>query len=94
MRASQPDLFADPAPRVSEEMLASIRARLHAKLALVREAATMPWSDQLTIIHEDNGFRFAKDLLPPEEGAALWAAFDVEMNRLYALLNEGREAEE
>ncbi len=31
------------------------------------------------------------DLLPPEEAAALWAAFDVEMDRLYAIMHEGEE---
>ena len=45
----------------------------------------------LSVIREDNAFRYAKDLLPPEEGAALWAAFDREMDRLYAVMNEGLE---
>jgi hypothetical protein len=36
-------------------------------------------------------FRTAKDLLPPEEGAALWAAFDAEMERLYAVMSAGKE---
>ncbi len=69
-------------------MLASLRARLHAALALVRGAPRMPWSDHLTIIHEDNAFRRGKDLLPAAEGAALWAEFDAEMERLYAVWNE------
>ncbi len=43
------------------------------------------------MIREDNAFRYAKGLLPPEEGEALWAAFDREMDRLYAVANEGRE---
>jgi hypothetical protein len=47
----------------------------------------MPWDDQLTIIREDNAFRHGKDWLPPEEGAALWAEFDAEMERLYAVMN-------
>jgi hypothetical protein len=64
---------------------------LHATLALVKAAKTMPWTNQLAIIREDNGFSFGKDILPPAEGAALWAEFDVEMNRLYAIMNEGKE---
>jgi hypothetical protein len=68
-----------------------VRTRLHAALALVKSASQMPWDDHLTIIREDNAFRFAKDLLPPEEGAALWAEFNVEMDRLYAIMNEGKE---
>ncbi len=92
MAHRQPDLFGTheapaPPPPANGEVVAIIRARLHATLALVRSAATMPWDDHLAIIREDNAFRFGKDILPPEEGAALWAAFDVEMNRLYAEMN-------
>ena len=45
----------------------------------------------LTIIREDSAFRFGKDVLPPEEGAALWAEFNVEIERHYAIMNEGKE---
>ena len=51
----------------------------------------MPWHDMLTVIREDNAFRYGKGLLPPAEGEALWAAFDYEMDRLYAVMNEGHE---
>ena len=47
--------------------------------------------DQLAIIREDNAFRYDKDVLPAAEGAALWAAFNVEMDRLYGVMNEGKE---
>ncbi len=96
MSAVQAELFAVPtraAERPSEEMVAIVRARLHATLALVRSAATMPWPDILSIIREDNAFRFGKDALPPEEGAALWQAFDAEMDRLYDIMNEGKEVD-
>ncbi len=94
MSTPQADLFATPAPEAdqpSAEVVALVRARLQATLALVKAAQAMPWSDQLAIIREDNAFRFGKDLLPPAEGAALWAEFDAEMNRLYAIMNEGKE---
>jgi hypothetical protein len=29
--------------------------------------------------------------LPPEEGAVLWAEFNLEMDRLYAIMNEDKE---
>jgi len=51
-------------------------------LALVKAAKVMPWNDMPTIIREDNSVRFGKDVLPPAEGAALWAEFNVEMDRL------------
>lgn len=87
----QTDLFATQsrgAEPVSEEVVAIIRTRLRATLALVRSAQSMPWTDPLAIIREDNAFRFGKDALPAEEGAALWAEFDAEMDRLYATLPE------
>ena len=94
MSAAQHDLFGT-ASRAGEppgdEIVALVRARLHAMLALVKAAKAMPWPDQLAIIREDNAFRFGKDVLPRAEGAALWAEFDAEMNRLYAIMNEGTE---
>ena len=71
--------------------VAEVRARLHRMLDLVREAETMPWDDLLTIIHEDNAFRLLKDVLPKDEGDALWTAFDAEMGRLYAIMHPGRD---
>ena len=94
MPAAQADLFATPSrpgEPPSEEIVALIRARLHATLALVKAAETMPWAGQLAIIREDNAFRFGKDALPPAEAAALWAEFDAEMDRLYAVMNAGKE---
>ncbi len=94
MSVSQPDLFGntpDAAEPPSAEIVAIVRARLHAALALVKSAETMPWPDHGAIIREDNAFRFGKNLLPTAEGAALWAEFDAEMDRLYAIMNEGKE---
>ncbi len=33
----------------------------------------------------------SRDRRPPDEGAALWAEFDAEMDRLYAIMNVGKE---
>ena len=94
MSARQANLFGDP-PSSSEEpspeIVQIVRARLHAALALVKSAQIMPWEDQLSIIREDNAFRFSKDVLPPAEGAALWTEFNKEMDRLYAIMNQGME---
>jgi len=71
--ATQQDLFGT-SPRAgeqpSEEIVTLVRSRLHAALALVKAAETMPRTDMLAIIREHNAFRFAKDLLPAAEGAA------------------------
>jgi hypothetical protein len=95
MPGKQLDLFptAPTREQPSDEIVAIIRKRLHAKLALVKSAQVMPWTDLLDIIREDNAFRHAKDALPAAEGAALWAAFEVEMERLYAIMDEGLEPE-
>jgi hypothetical protein len=88
----QTELFATQsslAEPPSEEVVAVIRARLHATLALVKSATSMPWTEPLAVIREDNAFRFGKDALPTEEGAALWAEFDAEMDRLYATIDDG-----
>ena len=95
--AVQRDLFGTSGPEapapdaLAPEIQALVRARLHAALALVRGADAMSWPDMLSVIREDNAFRYAKGLLPPEEGAALWAASDQEMDRLYAVMNAGTE---
>jgi hypothetical protein len=94
MSAPQADLFGTVSragEQPSDEIVALVRSRLHVTLALVKAADAMPWADQLAIIREDNAFRFGKDMLPPAEGAALWAEFDAEMDRLYAVMNEGKE---
>jgi len=96
MGKAQLDLFAAaaaPAPASTPDpaFVEMTRQRLQQTLALVRGATAMPWDDMLRVIREDNGFRWGKDILPPEEGAAMWAEFDREMDRLYAIMNAGLE---
>ena len=86
MRHSQADLFAqDNAERneLSEELLASVRARLEATLARLETAAVFPWSDPLDAVHEENRFERGTEMLG-DAGAALWMRFDKAMDRLYA----------
>lgn len=93
MSELQADLFGDRssgAP-VNDEIVVIVRAQLRATLELVKSAEVLPWTDQLEAIHADNAFRYGKDALPPSEAQALWAEFDAEMNRLYAVMNEGKE---
>jgi hypothetical protein len=96
MSVSQADLFGMPlhaGEQPSAEIVDLVRSRLHATLSLVKSAEAMPWTDQLAIIREDNAFRFGKDVLPPAEGASLWAEFNAEMDRLYAVMNRGKETD-
>lgn len=82
----QADLFAQDSTernRVSEDMLAAVRARLEATLSGLEAAESFPWSDPLEAVHEENRFQRGTDMLG-EEGVVLWARFDKEMERLYA----------
>ena len=82
----QADLFAQDSTernRVSEDMLAAVRARLEATLSRLEAAESFPWSDPLKAVHEENRFQRGTDMLG-EEGVVLWARFDKEMDRLYA----------
>ena len=89
MVKSQIDLFETThlGERPSDEVVVAVRAQLTATLEKVRSATRMPWTDQMSIIREDNAFRFAKDALPKEEARELWDAFSAEMDRLYAGLH-------
>jgi hypothetical protein len=94
MSPSQADLFGTPSrdgDMPSDEIIGMIRTQLRQTLDLVRSAESMPWTDQLEIIRADNAFRYGKEALPPEEAAELWAAFNREMDRLYAVMNKGKE---
>ena len=94
MATPQGNLFGNDARRhhvIDAAHAAMLRGRLDAMLALVEGANAMPWARLEDIIHADNGFRHTAGLLPPEEGAPLWARFDREMDRLYAIMNEGKK---
>jgi hypothetical protein len=87
----QLDLFADDpkaAPRglgfvAPPEMVERIRAELLATLERVRAAEALPWPDLTQATLGEMRFRSVSRYLPEEEAAALRAAFDVEMARLW-----------
>ena len=56
---------------------------MEATLARLEAPATFRWRDPLDAVHEENRFQRDTELLG-EEGAALWARFDQEMDRLHA----------
>lgn len=94
MSVKQTDLFGTiirggDAP--TEEVAGLVRSQLRETLELVQSADRMPWEGQLDIIRADNAFRYGKEALPPHEAAELWSAFNREMDRLYALMNEGAD---
>ena len=85
MRHTQADLFAQDQTernRLSDSRRSMIRARLEGTLARLEAAATFPWDDPLDAVHEENRFQRDSEMLG-EEGTALWARFDREMDRLH-----------
>ena len=50
------------------------------------KAASAPfWRDEAAVILDDGAFQRAMRLVPPDEAKALWADFDAQMERLYAI---------
>jgi hypothetical protein len=86
MNYTQADLFAQDGEernKLSESRRLAIRSRLEATLARLEATASFPWPDPLDAVHEENRFQRDSEMLG-DEGAALWARFDKEIDRLYA----------
>lgn len=86
----QGDLFAqDDAERntLPEARREAIRSRMEGTLARLEACEAWPWRDPLDAVHEENRFERDAGLLG-EEGARLWARFDVVMDRLHAIRPE------
>lgn len=82
------DPAARPATRhefvASPEFVERIRSELTATLAMVRAADRLPWPDLTRTTLAELRFRSIVRWLPAEEAEALRAAFDTEIDRLYA----------
>ena len=88
MSSKQPDLFeafAPEEPPPDPVYVEKVRQRLNDMLATARAAERFPWKDQLACVMDDNHFRWSSKVLPPDEGPALYAAYDAELDRLYAI---------
>jgi hypothetical protein len=88
----QGDLFAGDKPDPSDEDFETpvyeadpdeVRAELHAILAQMRAADSMPWDDDRTSLHRVI-FPQMTGCLPEEEGAQLRFQFEEELARLQA----------
>jgi hypothetical protein len=94
MPNSQPDLFADQQAEHEDvacgafeppppDFIARIRNELATTLDSVRAAATLPWTDLTRATLAELRFHSIAGWLPDKEAAALRAAFETEMARLY-----------
>ena len=80
----QPGLF-DADDALDGVEAAAARGRMRASIERMRAASVPPWVDEMGVILEDGAFKRAMWLVPADEGQALWAEYDVEMERLYAV---------
>jgi hypothetical protein len=81
-----PSGFAPPPPDFVER----IRAELLATLETARRARLLPWPDLTRATLAELRFNSIAGWLPEAEAAALRAAFEVEMARLYEAEDERR----
>jgi hypothetical protein len=74
------------------DFIARIRGELADTLARVREAVALPWKDLTAATLAELRFNSIAGWLPDDEASALRAAFQCEINRLYAIAEEGDQA--
>ncbi len=82
--ASQPSLF-DAVGFVDDQQVASARTRMRAMIDRLKATSEPFWKDDMAVILDDGAFQRAMRLVPPDEAQSLWAEFDVQMERLYAI---------
>ncbi len=82
--AAQTSLF-DMNRQVDQTQAVSARARMRLMIDRLTSAVEPPWRDEAAVILDDGSFRRAMRLVPTEEAQALWAEFDVQMERLYSI---------
>lgn len=89
--ASQPSLF-DVDPIVDDRQAESARIRMLGMIERLKAATVPYWRDESAVILDDGAFQRAMRLVPREEAQALWADFDSQMERLYAIWAAARSS--
>ena len=87
--ASQPSLF-DVNPMADGRQAAAARLRMAGMIERLKAASVPFWRDEAAVILDDGAFQRAMRLVPPDEAKALWADFNAQMERLYAIWAAGR----
>ncbi|HEY8287728.1 MAG TPA: hypothetical protein VIG49_00580 [Acetobacteraceae bacterium] len=80
--ANQPGLF-DVDSSAENQQAAS--ARMREMIERLKATSVPYWRDETGVILDDGAFQRAMRLVPPQEAQGLWADFDKEMQRLYAI---------
>jgi hypothetical protein len=82
--ASQRSLF-DAERIVDDQQAVTARTRMRTMIERLKATSVPFWRDEAAVILDDGAFQRAMRLVPPEEAQVLWAEFDKEMLRLYAI---------
>jgi hypothetical protein len=82
--ASQTSLF-DTDRVVNDQQAATARTRMREMTDRLKATSVPYWRDEAAVILDDGAFQRAMRLVPREEAQALWAEFDKEMQRVYAI---------
>ena len=82
--ASQPNLF-DLDWTAADQQAEAARTRMRGMIDRLKAASVPYWRDEAAVILDDGAFQRAMRLVPREEAQALWAEFDAQMERLYAI---------
>ena len=82
--ASQPNLF-DVDQIVDDRQAAAARVRMREMIERLKATSVPYWRDEAAVILDDGAFQRAMRLVPHDEAQVLWADFDVQMERLYAI---------
>jgi hypothetical protein len=82
--ASQPSLF-DANRIVDDQQATAARTRMREMIERLKATSVPHWRDEAGVILDDGAFQRAMRLVLREEAQALWADFDAQMERLYAI---------
>ena len=82
--ANQLGLF-DTDRSVNDQQSAFARTRMREMIERLKATSIPFWRDAAAVILDDGAFQRAMRLVPPDEAQALWADFDKEMQRVYAI---------
>ena len=82
--ASQPSLF-DVDQIADDRQAAAARVRMREMIERLKATSVPYWRDEAAVILDNGAFQRAMRLVPHEEAQVLWADFDAQMERLYAI---------
>jgi hypothetical protein len=81
---SQPNLL-DVDRIADDQQAAAARVRMREMIERLKATSVPYWRDEAAVILDDGAFQRAMRLVRDEEARVLWADFNAQMERLYAI---------